>query len=874
MKVERDVWASARARVSMMSNNCPECNSELNDQLECERCAQVATAALFAETDDTATRDLTYAGLLSDPSDALEIDPAVVMPSTDEFSVDVESAAESNDASVDDSSFKVAEDDWDDEGLGTGALPDEAYGVAEEHALPPTAERFSTLVRDRASIGIHVESEGGSVVINPPPPSASAPKDDERTLIDFTKVLPPKSPQLPEFVFDELPEYLAKIKEERLVLISCPDEDVAYSAAHALIYGLNLPHDKQRRLLNIDRGAGEDSPLSIHYLSSKRKSKNEVVVVVDATTERAKPFLEPIIRANRLLSETIQDDLRRNKMYMLCLVEPALLDDGPRLDDELKFPCWRIPFLRRLLERYIDQPDEVEQRITAQRANGLWSLTDSPFYFELKSYLLRRELPAELERRAKTPQRSAKELFKEEDPVSATVLYVATYFPDLTPPEFNRLVPLLCNDAARSVDSNTGTQDHLEAWRMAPDKILKNCSLITIPLSDATRGVSFSNHKLGGQLKEYLEREYNFFLENKFRDVQKLGLIFSPSAQVAQNAIRLCVEKAAAYPEYYGSGWLAGLVTDFETAFAITEPGEAFAWRFISEPNAVKARKQFYQRLAELIRSLTEHPPAAEVAESFLQQLLLAKHRGAVLEIVRRLQFATSFDQFKWLKQLFDQGNQQIREQTSDYLRSHLKRIRRGIYQALSSLELWLPKDTRPVEDYPIPARHALQLMNEYFRETNSRFDARSFGVWPSTHPLFAFTDAATAVDNLGLLVRLLFHPGMYSIAVTNRRITNWFYVLEGKGEVVPQERGNDATELDAAAVSNFLLEEIARGANPIQEAALAAYWREESERLLTVMSSEPHGGAMWQSLSWKRDLVIGLIKRFEPLRRRAKRRL
>lgn len=857
MRVERDVWASTRARVSMMSNNCPECNSELNEQLECERCAQVATDA----------RDFAYEDMPTEPDENGEIDPEVETAFAHEYSgVDVESAAGSADTGVDESPFEDAGDYRN----GGDALLNELDDVAEDIELPPTpAPSFNTSAKE---IKTNISSFGGSIVINPPALAAPAPKDDDRTLIDFTKALPPKSPQLPEFVFDELPQYLAKLKEERLVLISCPDEDVAYSAAHALIYGLKLPHDKQRRLLNIDRGAAEDSPLSIYDLSSKRKSKNEVVVVVDATTERAKPFLEPIIRANRLLSGTIQDDLRRNKMYMLCLVEPALLDDGTRPDDELKFPCWRIPFLRRLLERYIEHPDDVEQQIRTQRANGLWSLNDSPFYFELKSYLLRRELPAELERRAKTPQRSAEELFKEEDPLSAAVLYVATYFPKLTPPEFNRLVPLLCNDAASRANSNAGTQDHLQAWWMAPDKILKNCSLTTIPLSDSTRGVSFNNHKLGGELKEYLEREYNFFLENKFRDVQKLGLIFSPSAQVAQNAVQLCVEKAGAYPEYYGSGWLAGLVTDFETAFSNTEPGEPFAWRFISEPNAVKARKQFYQRLAELIGSLTEHPQAAEVVDSFLQQLLLAKHRGAVLEIVRRLQFVTSFDPFKWLKQLFDQGNQPIREQTSDYLRGHLKRIRRGIYQALSSLELWLPKDARPLEHYPIPARYALRLMNEYFRETNSRFDARNFGVWPSTHPLFAFTDAMTAVDNIGLLVRLVFHPGMYSVAVTNRRITNWFYVLEGKGEGVPQELGNDAdaTELDAAAVSNFLLKEIARGVNPIQQDALAVYWREESDRLLVVMSSTPHGGATWQSNSWRRDLVIGLIKRFEPLRRRA----
>jgi hypothetical protein len=887
-----------------MSTNCPECNLELNEQGECASCAQVVASATFVQAEGTAARDLTYGGAPVNSDDDAETDPPVVMPSAaDEFpAFPVAGEAEPADAQAhpddDDSSFEVAGDGWAGEGLGGGELPDEAYEVAEEDALPLTAANsFNTSAEGRGRIGTVINTVEGRVVVYQTPPPAT--KDDERTLIDFTEVLPPKSSRLPEFVFEELPEYLDKLKEERLVLISCPDEDVAYSAAHALIDGLNLPQGRQRRLLNLDRSAGEDWPLSIYYLSGKRDSEDEMVVLVDAATERARPFLEPIIRANRLTSAAIQDDLRRNDMYMLCLLDPAVLDDrqwpddgGPRPAVELKFPCWRIPFLQRLLERYIERPEEMERQITAQRADGRWSLNDGQFYFEVKSYLQRRELPAELERRAKTPQRSPEEIFKGDDRLSATVVYVATYFPNLTAPEFNRLVPLLCGDATGGAGRDAGTRaesgeharERLQVWWTAPDEILKDCSLITIPLRDATRGVNFSNHNLRDRVREYLERDYNFFLENRFRDVQKLGLIFSPSARVAQSAAQLCVEKAAAYPEYYGSGWLAELVTDFETALASTAPGQAFAWRFISEPNADKARKQFYQSLAELIRALTEHSQAAEVAESFLQQLLLAKHRGAVLEIVRRLQFAPSFDQFKWLKQLLDQGTQQIREQTSDYLRGHLRRIRRGVYPALSNLELWLPKDARPLDDYPIPARHALRLIYAYFRETNSRFDARYYGAWPSAHPLFAFNDAATAAVNLGLLVRLLFHPGMHGVfkeqgvswtrggILINGIVTNWFFALEGRDKGDPRGRDGDAdaAEFDAAAVSELLLEEIARGASAAQQAALAAYWQAESERLLKAMSNRPHGGAAWQSIAWRRDLVVGLIKRFEPLRRRA----
>lgn len=890
----------------MMSANCPECNLELNEQLECVRCAQVVTVAPSAQTEEAAARHLSYAGAPTDSDGADEIDPAVVSPPADGFSpFPVEGDAESADAQAhagdeDDLSFEVAGDGWDGEELGDDALLDEAYEVADEDAWPPPAADSYTEVRGRARVDklINAPRSTFTTIVHPPPPPppAAKPKDDERTLIDFTEALPPKSPSLPEFVFKELPEYLGKLKEERLVLISCPDGDAAYSAAHALIEGLNLPQRRQRRLLNIDRSAAEDWPLSIYYLSGKRESEDEVVVLVNAATERARPFLEPIIRVDQSSSDAIQDDLRRNHMYMLCLLDPAQLDDGSRPDDELKFPCWRIPFLRRLLARYIEQPEEVERQITAQRADGRWSLNDKKFYLEVKSSLLRRELAAELERRANITERLPKEIFKADDPLSTTVVYVATYFPDLTAPEFNRLVPLLCGDATGDADGDAGTQaesgarvrERLHLWRTAPDQILKDCSLVTIPLSDETLGVNFDNHNLRERLREYLERDYNFFLENKFRDVQRLGLVFSPSARVAKSAVQLCVEKASAYPEYYGSGWLAELVTEFETAFASAAPGEAPAWRFISEPNAVKARKQFYQNLAELIRGLTEHPQAAEVAESFLQQLLLAKHRGAVLEIVRRLQFAPKFDQFKWLKQLLDQGNQQIREQTYDYLGGYLKRIRRGIYQALSNLELWLPKDARPLKYYSNPARHALRLIYAYFDETNSRFDARYFGAWPSSHPLFAFTDAASAVVNLGLLVRLLFHPGLHGVfkeqrvsaplgvSLINGIVTDWLFVLEGRGKGGPRGRGDDAdaAELDATTVSNLLLEEIASRVNADQQAVLAAYWLGESERLLRAMSNSPHGGAAWQGFAWRRDLVVGLIKRFESLRRRATVRL
>lgn len=857
------------------------------------------------------------------PSYLTELDAVVAAASIDEASEFPTESNEDSDsprefAADDNPSLEDVDEDWISEELPNGEARDEAYGVPGVDPLPPNAGVSFEMklageasARDITSInarGPGTQFKWENYIINPTQLKETGQKeDDERELLEFTEALPQKSPHLPEFVSDEVSEYLDKLREERLVLISCPDEDVAFSAAHALIDGLNLPQVEQRRLLNLDKSAGEGSSPSIYYLRKKSDSDKETVVLVDAATEKARPFLEPIIYAARLSSAAIQDDLRRNEMYMLCLVDPAYVEDGPQADDglrqarELKFPCWRIPFLRRLLERHrIERPEEVEQKIKNQRAKGWWSKSESEFYFKLKSYLQRGALDEEIKRLDQAPPPGpVSELFKGDRPLSDTVLYVATFFPNLTPYEFNQIVALLLSNSPEAANNGVAEQSKnsadepagvprekapLQLWREWPDKVLEECSLVTIPLRGTTKGVNFSNHNLRDKLREYLEREYSFFLENRFQDIQELGLIFSPFARVSQSAAQLSVEMATSYPEYYGSRWLSGLVTDFESSLAGAQGAEGLKWRFIEEVNTAKARKRFYQSLSELVRAMLEEPRLAEVVEEFLQQLLLSKQYGGVLEVVRRLQFAPAFDQFKWLKQLFNRGDQQTREQTGDYLRGYLRRMEGRVYQVLSSLESWLPKEDRPLQTYPFPAKYALRLLLFYFSETNSKFDARYFGSWPSAHPLFAFRDADTMASNLRLLVRLLFHPGMKGVfreqRITqangvyhiNTLVTGWFFILQGKGQGRASSLDNEVdaakSQLNAAAVSDLLLEQIVcTTTTPQQQAALSAHWREESQRMLRALSHKPYGSPAWEELAWKRDLIVELITRYEQLR-------
>lgn len=666
-----------------------------------------------------------------------------------------------------------------------------------------------------------------------------------------------------------------------------------------------MPKGGKRLLLNLSKSTGEGSQPSVDYLRRKDTSYKDTIVLVDAATEKARQFLEPIIHATPSAAFSTQHNLRQNKMYMLCLVDPAQLEDAPKGDGvsgqarELKFPCWHIPFLRRLLERHqIEAPEEVERKIEAQRTDGWWSRNESELYSELKSLLISGELNGEIERRGKEkPPGPADKLFKGDELLSSMVLYVATFFPNLTPHEFNRLVPLLLSRASRAADdaaeeSKDGASESaaaqrgkaaLQDWRNSPDEILKKCSLVTVPLRGSTKGVSFSNHNIPDSLRVHLDKKYNFFLENRFHDVQELGLIFSPSTDISKGAVQLSVEMAASYPEYYGSRRLAWMVAEFESSLADGAEARATSWPFIEETNAEKARKRFYQNMSELVRAmLGRDTPLSEVVEEFLQQLLFLKHRRAVLEIVRRLEFAPAFDQFKWLKQLFDSGDDKTRAQTVGYLRGRLRRTGGRVYQVLSSFESWLPEGDRQVKRYSA-AWHALNMLLFYFSETALRFAPRYYGSWPSAFPLFDFQDADATAGNLRLLVRLLFHPEMKvalrehrnnqvkGLISVNTTLTNWFFILQGKGEEGAPGRDNGAgateTQFDAKAVGDLLLEQVARNLGQPQQDGLLLHWRERSRELLKYLNEKPYGDPEWHGLAWRRDLIKELIAKFERLR-------
>lgn len=742
--------------------------------------------------------------------------------------------------------------------------------------------------------------------------------EEEKTLLEFTTVLPSREIAPPAFIADAVSGFLQKLKEERLLLISSPDEDLTISAALAVIDKLGFANHDQKRLLTFDRTLNEQQIPNIYHLRNTGADDTEIVVLVDAATERAKPFLDSIYYSSKMSLAALRDDLKRNNLYLLCLVEPAKSQtDGPATESarsqvyDSRFSYWSIPFLPYLLQlNYPEQHQELERSIVAQRERGWWKADDNEFYYEVRNYIARQELLAAVQaREVSPPPPPPNRVFQGDASVKDLVVYVATFFPNLTPHEFTQIVDLLLSnhdaENKQSIPDATnekqagdeGAAERLlrKTWRESPDTLLKECHLVTKPIKDS-KGISFTNYKLSENLKEYLENEYCLYLEGKFQRLCALGLLFSPSARIGSAVINQTLEMMLSYSEYYGGRWLAEIVNSFEQTLI---PGnEALrsnspVWGFLPAATPGIVRRQVYQRVTELVqfmlydeaagreRKEEERQRLRELAEELFEQLIMTKNYAALLELIKRLKFAPGFDQFKWLKQLLDRGDPDIRQQVTFYLYGLLNKMDTRIYEVLRSLKSWLPPDDRQPQSYSVSAKLALQLLPSYCLHSASRFNEKNFGYWHGQYPLFTFQDIISADTNLKLLTKWLFHVGVENIFRDGRRtneignqinilLTGWFFLLLGRGEMPADPHYRDRFEslqlLDGPTVGQVLLQRIVEDAVPSRLQALVSHWESTNRRMLLELSEYPYTNRR-EELTWKRNLIVELLGKLRQLR-------
>jgi len=790
-----------------------------------------------------------------------------------------------------------------------------SQGVINQGTIGEATANFNDYLKNVQHVRDVIFTLGGS--------TSEAQQDETRPLIDLTKELPSSGSDTCCHEPTVIREYCEILRTKRLLLISCADKDIAISSAIAIVDEMGqIDLSLQRRFLDFERiaqGNVQPTPFllrSPNETDGKNRTTSEAVVIVDTIGRhqetKAQQFLNSLLGSEfRVLS----GDLKVNQVSLICLVdeEPIqarrrMTDDGETLEDTLPWPHWEVPFLRTLLRKaYPDTFEDLQIQVEQQR--GRFKANNKKFWTEIKKLINRKQLLNWLESSYPLNEVDIDPLFKDDDDVNLdvriVVLFVATFCPDLNPREFHRVVSLLLGDRTRTVPVNTTRindkgivetvdvkeeRSLLEVWQQRSDKIKDECHLHSVTDTESTRVIDFRDHRLRPLLKQRLEQEHAFFTSTHIERLFAAGLLFDPSPRIKDSLVTVTAAAAASDPDYYGTELLLETVTKFEKMFekgdsSLINPVPPF--QLLSDLGNSEARLRIYSRLSYLLRILLDQYKLHAAAQSLLEQLVRRKLYESVFKIVVGLRFTQGFDQFHWLKQLFERGDSDVKKLAFGYLHQCLRGMGTTVYQALTGLDGWLPryehkKDQLPIQQKPPTesGNYALALLIDYCLDTTEELKASDYGAWPSRHPFFVFPDVNAANTNLALLARWLFHPWMKDafpkgnkedetdeiVDLISSLIYRWTLILFG-----PPRDDDDrlriekpSTAPNAVTVMQILIQKVVMNASVEQCQQMLARWQGVSEIMLFVIKNSPYGDELREEMVWQRSLLDDLISQFK----------
>ncbi|HJQ38358.1 MAG TPA: hypothetical protein VKB93_14570 [Thermoanaerobaculia bacterium] len=700
------------------------------------------------------------------------------------------------------------------------------------------------------------------------------------SLVEYVTELPAPpltDPSAAAFLQNELRAQLDCLQRDRMILVSCSDPGLSRAAVWALVELLNVSQ-AGRKMLNFDRLPAGAVP-SIYQLTSKRiLAESDAVVVVDAArSDRAQAFVDSMHRmdgnwSNLDRTKSLQDA----GLWLICAIDPERMATSVSNVGKLPVECWSISYLRfHLRSRFPQTYGAYETTITRQRADGGWASDAADFHEQIKK-LSDQELIEAIGRQGIATS-SPNEGIATTQPLQLPVLYTATFYPNLSPHEFSELiVTFLGKQTTRVTETihQKGKGGVLEAvelkrdrplvdlWREDSDAVLRECHLVTT--RGPKRSIGFADPGRRDQMRRYFEESYGIYVHKQFAAAYENNLLFEGSELLAQNVIALTIDMSTSFGEQFDVDWLMSVVVR--------------ACSSLPEDDPVRSNRT-YQRIVDLLRPMLGDANLASNVTRLLRKLLDGAHHRFVFEILKKLRFVPGLDVFLWLRQVVDQGTDEVRWSAYSYLYNELNQPGRT-YPLLYTLKSWLPPADRQ-EPYSASQQMAFQLAFDYCLVTTREFDRRHSGEWPSRFPLFA-VDAKNASEPLGLIVQWLFHPGLASVVAADMPpeeldrlfatlFAEWMFILVGApaDEVrifARSETAGIALPVLAEGIMEILISKLVEvtASQPQRQGTMTEYWELMKQYYLDcVADPNPEMRRRVREFAWKRELVRKIITRF-----------
>ncbi|HEX5601915.1 MAG TPA: hypothetical protein VFX63_05165, partial [Pyrinomonadaceae bacterium] len=588
------------------------------------------------------------------------------------------------------------------------------------------------------------------------------------SLMELAVKLPRREAQIPGESSYLVDPYVAKLKQQHFLFMSCADTDVAFGAAYALIEAMQIQPD-QRLLIDFASNP-EKSNSTIQFFADMASEDGQklTAIVIDGFHSQAQKFLDWLRATTTIGARHMREHLSDNNYFLLCLVDSKYNVTGNSAANP--FVTWAVPCLQPLLKHHCpEQAEWLETEILNQQKLGKWKPTHAELCTEIRS-ALEDDLVQIVEQRrtAKTPEIPSlipETDFKGDYSIEDTLLYVGTYFSDLAPHEFDQVVEWLLTDRTTTVTVKTqhhnadGTIQITETevqkplrdfWNNNPDKYLTSCQLEAVPDNNGTIAIRFAKETYRETLRTQLERRHSVYLLRQFKALQSHGFLTS-TPTISDRAMSLSIKMATAYPTSFGKDWLLNIVVEARKNWAAAAGSNEGPLTSFSKHKAL-------ERISLFVRLMRGQSQLEEVVDGLFKDLMSLGMHDTVLFLVRGLQFSPGFDEFYWMKRLVDEGDEFLKLATYYHLYSYIRKI--GIYPLLAKLKTWIPTDDRPLDSYPASCIYSLRLLVEYCAEVTETFESNQ----QTQHPLFTFVDEEAGRENCRQLVSWFFHPAMCTV--------------------------------------------------------------------------------------------------------------
>lgn len=722
-------------------------------------------------------------------------------------------------------------------------------------------------------------------------------EEEDKSLHDFVRQLTSRTTREYRPAEAVRQKMVASLLEDHLILISSSFAEYASDTAWEVIESLPYSATRFQGRIAFEDTIAKNVEFSLQKLCEQRPDGEvESVLIVDALHSQADTFPASIL-GNCARVEAAKQDLRNSKLLLVVVINHEYATEKKLSQPNLSyksFSYWNIPFLEPFFRNLFDDHENLLAEITKQRAGRKWEEDELSFTQQVFNYYANDKLRDVIDNGGpKDPETSAESMLKTARPVQKAVLYTATFFNEITSPEFCRVVEsllgtrmTLMNAPDISQNGATPATPKIEVplrrlWDEEKDEIFTELLVETSTATDSLRTVSLSEFHLAEPLRKRFEKYHRFYLMDQFRALQHTGIFFYPSLRVAKNTTQLAVELAHLYPDEFNEGWIVALVKCIREYFAEGVSGEDQAdnpmFRFLSntQPGAFNVA---FARVSEICQRFLDSPQQKSVVPNSLEYLMKNGYQQEVLWLIKQLKFNPEFDDWHWLKQLLNRADMKTKYLTYYYILSYLKQLGTRVYEGLKKLEGWLPQNDR--SDFTDFDTFIFRILIKYCLDTIDRFNEKHYGKWPSRYALFTLTDAETANSRFDLLANCLLHAGvdrtLVGLNIDGTRIdligillAEWSFILLGTPSApqTPHRNGKEdqpneeAQNCTASQMFDLLLKQFLSRLDLQQRLDLLKFWTQFDSALLLFGHSHSIPNEQRNEMKGKRALVQRLIR-------------